>query len=419
MSNEQQNCEEEIFLGALERAPGEEREAYLDEACGGDVTLREKVGELVAAHEEPATILDTFGGSDQAPGEHAGERIGNYELIEQLGAGGMGTVWLAQQREPVQRKVALKIIKLGMDTREVVARFEAERQALAMMDHPGIASVYDAGATVEGRPFFVMEFVEGQPLTEFCDERKLGTRARLELFIEVCRAVQHAHHKGVVHRDLKPSNILVTEQDGRAAAKVIDFGVAKAVEEPLTEQTFLTGLGRVIGTLGYMSPEQAGGDKDIDTRSDIYALGVVLYELLSGTKPFGAERLRKEAFDAVVRAIREEDPPKPSTQLSQLGAAATGVAAQRSTEIRKLARTISGDLDWIVMRALEKDRDRRYETANAFARDVERYLRSRANHGRATLGRLSFAQVCAEEPCTRCLYGQRNPSVGGRSHRDE
>jgi non-specific serine/threonine protein kinase/serine/threonine-protein kinase len=243
-----------------------------------------------------------------------------------------------------------------------------------MMDHPGIAKVYDAGSTEQGRPYFVMELVEGQPLTEFCDAYRLSTNARLALFIEICRAVQHAHQKGVVHRDIKPTNILVTEQDGHPAAKVIDFGVAKAVEEKLTAQTLMTGLGRVIGTLGYMSPEQAGGESDIDTRSDIYSLGVVLYELLAGVTPFTAERFRDGAFDAALKMIREEDPPKPSTQLSQLGETAATVAAQRSTEIRKLTRTMSGDLDWIVMRALEKNRDRRYETANAFARDVERYL---------------------------------------------
>ncbi|MGK0187007.1 MAG: serine/threonine protein kinase/WD40 repeat protein [Verrucomicrobiales bacterium] len=374
MKEQQQHREEEIFIQALEIEAGTAREAYLDTACGGEKNLREKVGKLVAAHEEPAAILGALGGVGAPAGERAGDQIGSYELLKELGAGGMGTVWLAQQSEPVVRKVALKIIKLGMDTKEVGARFEAERQALAMMDHPGIASVYDAGSTEQGRPYFVMELVEGQPLIEFCDERRLGTADRLRLFIKVCRAVQHAHQKGVVHRDLKPSNILVTERDGRPAAKVIDFGVAKAVENRLTEQTFMTGVGRVIGTLGYMSPEQAGGKMDIDTRSDIYSLGVVLYELLSGATPIGAERLREATFDVAIKMIREEDPPKPSTQVSQLGETAAEVAAQRSTEIRKLARTMSGDLDWIVMKALEKDRTRRYETVNGLAADIKRHL---------------------------------------------
>jgi WD40 repeat protein/tetratricopeptide (TPR) repeat protein len=390
---EQKYQEEEIFHQALERAPGEERDAWLEEACGGDSDLRFSVEELLQAHEEPASLLgntaagigsSNVGGGGEKEGDIFG---GRYRLIEKIGRGGMGTVWLAEQSDPVRRKVALKIIKLGMDTREVVARFEAERQALAMMDHPGIAKVYDAGSTAQGRPYFVMELVEGLPLTRFCDERRLDTRDRLVLFIEVCKAVQHAHQKGVIHRDIKPTNILVTEQDGCPVAKVIDFGVAKATGEKLTQHTLMTGLGGVLGTLGYMSPEQAGGEKDIDTRSDIYSLGVVLYELLAGVTPFRAKRLREAAFDVALKMIREEDPLKPSTQLSHLGEASAEVAAQRSTEIRKLARTLSGDLDWIVMRALEKDRDRRYETANAFARDVERYLGNEAiTAGRPSAG---------------------------------
>ena len=381
MNNEQQDREEEIFLRALELAPGEARDAWLEEACGGDSERRLSVEELLEAHDAPASVLREpengvgSGNAGGAGGEQPGDRFGSrYQLIEEIGRGGMGTVWLAEQSEPVQRKVALKIIKLGMDTREVVARFEAERQALAMMDHPGIAKVFDAGVTDTGRPYFVMELVEGQALTRYCDAHRLGTKERLALFIEVCQAVQHAHQKGVVHRDIKPSNILVTERDGGRAAKVIDFGVAKAVEDRLTAQTFMTGSGRVIGTLGYMSPEQAGGEMDVDTRSDIYSLGVVLYELLSGAAPFGAERFREAAFDAALKMIREEEPPRPSTQVSQLGETAAEVAAQRSTEIRKLARTMSGDLDWIVMMALEKDRTRRYDTANGLALDVGRYL---------------------------------------------
>lgn len=381
MNIEQQDREEEIFLRALELAPGEARAAWLEEACGGDSDQQLSVEQLLEAHDEPASLLTDpeigvgSSNAERAGGEQAGDRFGRrYQLIEEIGRGGMGTVWLAKQSEPVQRKVALKIIKLGMDTREVVARFDAERQALAMMDHSGIAKVFDAGVTDTGRPYFVMELVEGQPLTRYCDANRLGTKQRLTLFIEVCQAVQHAHQKGVVHRDIKPTNILVAEWDGRRTAKVIDFGVAKAVEDRFTEKTFMTGLGRVIGTLGYMSPEQAGGEMDIDTRSDIYSLGVVLYELLSGATPFGAERLRDAAFEAAIKMIREEEPPRPSTQVSQLGEIAGEVANQRSTEIRKLARTMSGDLDWIVMTALEKDRTRRYDTANGLALDVERYL---------------------------------------------
>ena len=283
---------------------------------------------------------------------------------------------MAEQEEPVRRRVALKIIKLGMDTKEVVARFEAERQALAMMDHPNIASVFDGGATDTGRPYFVMELVKGVPITDYCDANKLSTRERLELFMQVCQAVQHAHQKGVIHRDLKPSNILVTVKDDRPVPKVIDFGVAKATQARLTEKTLFTRFHQWIGTPAYMSPEQAGlGSLDVDTRSDVYSLGVLLYELLTGRTPFDTQKLLAAGYDAVMRTIREEEPPKPSTRLSTLAEEElSAVAAKRGAEPAKLNRLVRGDLDWIVMKALEKDRQRRYETASAFARDVQCYL---------------------------------------------
>ena len=287
----------------------------------------------------------------------------------------MGVVYVAEQTQPVRRKVALKIIKPGMDTKQVIARFEAERQALAMMDHPNIAKVLDAGATESGRPYFVMELVRGIPITDYCDREQLSIPERLELFVLVCRAVQHAHQKGIIHRDLKPSNILVTVIDGAAVPKVIDFGVAKATGAALTERTLYTGFHQFVGTPLYMSPEQADlSGMDMDTRSDIYSLGVLLYELLTGTTPFDQETFRTAAFDEMRRIIREEEPPKPSTRLSSLGATRTTVSANRKADARHLDRTVRGELDWIVMKALEKDRRRRYETANDFAADVMRYL---------------------------------------------
>ena len=302
------------------------------------------------------------------------DRIGPYTLLRRLGEGGMGVVYLAEQHAPIERRVALKIIKLGMDTREVVARFEAERQALAVMDHPGIAHVFDAGATDTGRPFFVMEFVEGEPITQFCDRANLTIAERVTLFIDVGRAVQHAHQKGIVHRDLKPSNILVTLRDGRPAAKVIDFGIAKAIEKPLTDQTFSTGLGQFVGTPAYMSPEQLGlTGQDIDTRADIYSLGVLLYELLAGVRPFETREL--ETGYALIEAIRNNEPVRPSTRLTQIAdGAQQQIARARRTETAALRRVLERDLDWIVLKAIEKDRSRRYDTANTLAGDLQRYL---------------------------------------------
>ncbi|MEX0700976.1 MAG: protein kinase [Planctomycetales bacterium] len=306
--------------------------------------------------------------------EGPGTVIGPYRLMESIGEGGMGIVFVAEQHAPVRRKVALKLIKPGMDTREVIARFEAERQALALMDHPHIARVLDAGATPSGRPYFVMELVKGTPITQFCDDNRLSPRKRLELFISVCQAVQHAHQKGIIHRDIKPSNILVVSHDGTPVAKVIDFGVAKATGQQLTEKTLYTAFAQVVGTPLYMSPEQAGmSGLDIDTRTDIYSLGVLLYELLTGTTPFDKERVNRAAIDEIRRMIREEEPPKPSTRISATEAAPR-IAAQRATQPAKLAKLVRGELDWVVMKCLEKDRNRRYETANGLALDIQRYL---------------------------------------------
>jgi serine/threonine protein kinase len=302
------------------------------------------------------------------------ERIGPYTLLRTLGEGGMGTVYLAEQKTPVERRVALKVIKLGMDTREVVARFEAERQALAVMDHPGIARVFDGGATDAGRPFFAMEFVEGEPITRFCDRYRLTVPDRIGLFIDVCRAVQHAHQKGIVHRDLKPSNVLVTMQDGRPASKIIDFGIAKAIEKPLTDRTFATGIGQFVGTPAYMSPEQLGlTGQDVDTRADIYSLGILLYELLAGARPFEARALA--TGHGLLDAIQNAEPTKPSTRLTDMEADAQRLVTQsRQTDLPTLRRMLARDLDWIALKAIDKDRSRRYETANTLATDLQRYL---------------------------------------------
>jgi serine/threonine protein kinase len=374
--------QEDLFHEALELPPGPQRSDFLQKACAGDETLREGVEALLRAHVEAGTVFEPvvprpFPDSATVPiTEKPGDQIGRYKLLQVIGEGGFGIVYMAEQREPVRRRVALKIIKLGMDTKQVVTRFEAERQALAMMDHPNIAKVFDAGATETGRPFFVMELVRGVPITEYCDQHHLSTRQRLELFILVCKAIQHAHQKSVIHRDIKPSNILVTLHDGVPVPKVIDFGIAKAIDQPLTEKTLFTRFEQFMGTPAYMSPEQAEmSGLDVDTRTDIYALGVLLYELLTGRTPFDAKHLVEAGIDEMRRTIREQDPPKPSTRLATLSDAdLTTVAAQHGAEPRRLPGLVSGDLDWVVMKALEKDRTRRYDTANGFAMDIKRHL---------------------------------------------
>ena len=310
-------------------------------------------------------------------GEKPGDRIGSYKLLQQIGEGGCGVVYLADQEDPVKRRVALKVIKPGMDTKEVLGRFEAERQVLALMDHSNIAKVLDAGATETGRPFFVMELVRGIPITRYCDENKLDTKQRVELFIQVCQAIQHAHQKGIIHRDIKPSNILVADHDGVPAPKIIDFGIAKATAgQTLTDKTVFTALEQFMGTPAYMSPEQAKlSGLDIDTRSDIYSLGVLLYELMTGKTPFDARKLLEAGFDEIRRTIREVEPPRPSQKLSALTAEEqTTTAACRQTDSPRLFHLVRGDLDWIVMKCLEKDRNRRYETANGLAMELKRFL---------------------------------------------
>jgi serine/threonine protein kinase/tetratricopeptide (TPR) repeat protein len=373
-----------IFLAAIEMPPAE-RADFLNEAVAGDAALRERVEALLSAHDDPKGFLDKpaaqFGAavdlsrSELPPSERLGTAIGPYKLVEQIGEGGMGVVYLADQQTPVRRRVALKIIKPGMDTRQVIARFEAERQALALMDHSNIARVLDAGATDSGRPYFVMELVHGTPITDYCVENNLSVHERLELFVQVCRAVQHAHQKGIIHRDLKPSNVLVTLDEGRPAPKVIDFGVAKAINQQLTEKTIFTTVAQLIGTPLYMSPEQAETTtQDIDTRSDIYSLGVILYELLTGTTPFDKQRLAEAAYEEVRRIIRDEEPPRPSTRIRTVCNSRAPTPADRLVDSRQLIHLVHGDLDWIVMKALEKDRNRRYETAESLARDIQRYL---------------------------------------------
>jgi serine/threonine protein kinase/tetratricopeptide (TPR) repeat protein len=370
-----------VFDRALEMESAGERKAYLDEACAAAPEFREKVEALLKAYDEAGSFLESPAAVlaatiDDPVTERPGTVLGPYKLMEQIGEGGMGLVFVAEQQQPVRRKVALKVIKPGMDTRQVIARFEAERQALALMDHPNIAKVLDGGQTANGRPYFVMELVKGVPITDYCDQNQVPIRQRLELFVDVCQAVQHAHQKGIIHRDLKPSNVLVMSHDGTPLVKVIDFGVAKAIGQQLTDKTIYTQFSQLIGTPLYMSPEQAGqSGLDVDTRSDIYSLGVLLYELLTGTTPFDKERLRTVGYDEMRRIIREEEPPKPSTRISTLGQAATTVSTQQQGDPKQLSRLFRGELDWIVMKALEKDRDRRYETANGFATDVQRYLR--------------------------------------------
>src|SRR5271163_3531974 len=372
--------ERSIFIAALEKDDAALRAAYLDQACAGDELLRARIERLLKAHEPADSFLERgpegLDATDhfEPTAELAGTVIGPYKLIEPIGEGGMGSVWMAQQTEPVRRLVAVKLIKAGMDSRQVIARFEAERQALALMDHPNIARVLDGGTTSGGRPYFVMDLVKGMPITRYCDEHHLTPRQRLELFIPVCLAVQHAHQKGIIHRDLKPSNVLVTMYDDKPVPKVIDFGVAKATEQRLTEKTVYTQFGTLVGTFEYMSPEQAEMNAfGVDTRSDIYSLGVLLYELLTGTTPLERTRLREAALNEMVRLIKEEEAPRPSLRLSSSNNLPK-IAAARKTDPARLPRLMRGELDWIVMKCLEKDRTRRYDSAGGLARDVEHYL---------------------------------------------
>ncbi|MGI8980174.1 MAG: protein kinase domain-containing protein [Pirellulaceae bacterium] len=380
-----------IFEVARKIGSPEARQAYLTQICGADLATAGRIEALLQAHDESASFLESPPSAivaiasptiDEPLLEKPGTQIGPYKLLQQIGEGGMGVVYMAEQTEPVQRKVALKLIKPGMDSRQIIARFEAERQALAMMDHVNIARVLDAGTTggepggvSPGRPYFVMELVHGVPITKYCDDNHLTPRQRLELFVPVCQAIQHAHQKGIIHRDIKPSNVMVTLYDGKPVPKVIDFGVAKATEQKLTERTLFTQYGTMVGTLEYMSPEQAEMSAlGIDTRSDIYSLGVLLYELLTGSTPLSSKRMKEAAYAEILRLIKEEEPPKPSTRLSESGEALASISAQRHMEPAKLSKLMRGELDWIVMKTLEKDRNRRYETASAFAADLQHYL---------------------------------------------
>jgi tetratricopeptide (TPR) repeat protein len=375
---------EELYHAARERDPAE-RVAFLRDACGNDEELHAEIDALLAQDavtgplERPAWAAAAGQGASESllPAEAGLTTIGRYRLLQKIGEGGMGEVWLAEQMEPVRRRVALKLVKTGMNTREVIARFESERQALALMDHPAIATVFDAGSTEQGTPYFVMEYVAGVPITTYCDNHRLMTRERLELFMRVCEGVQHAHQKAIIHRDLKPSNILVTEVDGRATPKIIDFGIAKALTQKLTEDTILTRLGAMIGTPEYMSPEQAlSSGEDIDTRTDVYSLGIILYELLAGVAPI---ELRKITLDEFLRRLREEEPAKLSIKIrSQVPATSAELAAKRQTEPLALARQLQGDLDSIALKALEKDRSRRYGSPSDLAADIARYLRNEA-----------------------------------------
>ena len=392
-----ENQSKNIFLNALEIASEADRQVYINAQCVGDEALRREVMALVEEHLRIGSFLDpakmpvTFARDVQ---QRIGTQIGPYKLLQQIGEGGMGTVFMAEQTEPVQRKVALKIIKPGMDSRQVIARFEAERQALALMDHVNIARVLDAGTTESGLPYFVMELVNGVPITKYCDDNHLTPRQRLELFVPVCQAIQHAHQKGIIHRDIKPSNVMVTLYDGKPVPKVIDFGVAKATEQQLTERTLFTQYGTMVGTLEYMSPEQAEMSAlGVDTRSDIYSLGVLLYELLTGSTPLSNKRMKEAAYAEILRMIKEEEPPKPSTRLSESGEALASISAQRHMEPAKLTKLMRGELDWIVMKTLEKDRTRRYETATGSGRGHSALPDRSAGRGSPALAHLSAEKI--------------------------